>query len=403
MRGAVIRALAGAWIALAAFFAQGGCSSAAKPAQAAGSAARYAFWPPLPDEPRVQFLTSYRYSADVEPASSTFDRIVFGSDRQVLPIGKPYGVAMWDGRIYVCDITNPGVVILDLVKQQTRLMGTRSVEPMAQPTDIAVASDGMKYVVDRRLGRIFVFDAEDRHVASFGERGLVPVAAAVHGGELFVADFQSQSILVLDRLKGTTLRSIGAAGGGEGQFIRPLGVDVDERGDAYVTDVIRARLQKFTPDGALTYAVGEIADSPGNFVRPKHVAVDREGIVYVVDAAFQNVQMFSAEGKLLMFFGNAGDHPGAMSLPAGIAVCEERLDLFARYVHPAFEARRIVLVTNQFGMHKVAVYALGGLKPGRTIDDIAPYAVSITGGTGTEGTEGTREALDQVPASDESD
>jgi DNA-binding beta-propeller fold protein YncE len=369
--------------ALAALVLAGsGCASgpAAQPGGLSAGQRQYSFWPPIPHEPRVQFLTSYRFSADVEPRRSAFDDLVFGAERQVLPIGKPYGVAAWHGRIYVCDITNPGVVILDLVKRETRLMGTRGVEPMAQPTDITVASDGMKYVVDRQLGRIFVFSAEDRHVATFGHQGFMPVAAAAHEGELYVADFQSQSIVVMDRFKGATLRQIGGPGGEEGRFIRPLGVEVDASGGVYVSDVIRGRLQKFAPDGGLLFARGEIADSPGNFVRPKHVAVDREGLVYVVDAAFQNVQMFNGAGELLMFFGSPGEHPGSMSLPAGIDVCEDNLELFAPYVHPAFEARRVVIVTNQFGLNKVAVYAMGGLKPGRTVADIAPYAVTVTDG-----------------------
>jgi DNA-binding beta-propeller fold protein YncE len=243
---------------------------------------------------------------------------------------------------------------------------------MRQPTDIAIAPDGMKYVVDRRVGRIFVFDAEDRHVSTLGQRGLIPVGVAVRGDELYVPDFETQSVLVLDRHTGTTLRSIGEAGGGPGQFIRPLGIDVDQEGNVYVTDAIRGRLQKFAPDGELIFIQGDISDAPGDFVRPKHVAVDRDGVIYVVDAAFQNVQMFNTDGELLMFFGSPGSHLGSMSLPAGVAVYDADMDLFEEYAHPAFESKRIVLVTNQFGLHKVAVYALGNLRQGATIDDITP-------------------------------
>jgi hypothetical protein len=110
------------------------------------------------------------------------------------------------------------------------------------------------------------------------------------------------------------------------------------------------------------------------------VAVDRGGVVYVVDAAFQNVQMFNTDGQLLMFFGSPGSHLGAMSLPAGVAVNDADLDLFEDYAHPAFETKRIVLVTNQFGLHKIAVYALGNLRQGATIDDITPDAATVNTG-----------------------
>ena len=359
----------------AALAVQPGCATSTANRPGAGTAAEYAFWPPAPDEPRIQFLRSFRLSSDVEPKKSVFDQIIFGSDVQVLPIGKPYGVEMWNGRIYVCDITNPGVVILDLDKRQTRLMLTRGVEQMAQPTDLAISEDGMKYVIDRRLGRIFVFNDQDRHITTFGEKGLIPAGVAVHGDELFVADFQTQSVLVLDRYTGTQLRSIGGPGGGEGEFIRPLGVHVDAKGDVYVADAIRGRLQKFDDEGDVILAIGQIADTPGNFVRPKHVTVDKEGIVYVVDAAFQNVQMFNRDGELLMYFGGAGDFPGAMSLPAGVTVYDGLQESFQGLVHPAFEAEGLVLVTNQFGGNKISVYAIGHLGQGHTVDDIAPYAV----------------------------
>jgi pyruvate dehydrogenase E2 component (dihydrolipoamide acetyltransferase) len=56
------------------------------------------------------------------------------------------------------------------------------------------------------------------------------------------------------------------------------------------------------------------------------------------------------------------------------------LDLFQKYVHPAFEAQRLVLVTNQFGDNKVSVYAFGHLKPGKTVKDIAFSSAAVAKG-----------------------
>jgi hypothetical protein len=85
-----------------------------------------------------------------------------------------------------------------------------------------------------------------------------------------------------------------------------------------------------------------------------------------------------------MFFGGAGDYPGGMSLPAGITTSGAGMERFADLVHPAFEASRLVIVTNQFGLDKVAVYALGRLREGHTIDDIAPYAADLRAGPAAE-------------------
>jgi hypothetical protein len=85
-----------------------------------------------------------------------------------------------------------------------------------------------------------------------------------------------------------------------------------------------------------------------------------------------------------MYFGSPGSHPGSMSLPAGIAVYDGDLSLFQDLLHPAFEAQRLILVSNQFGLNKVSVYALGRLKQGFTVADIAPYAASVDPGVRTE-------------------
>jgi hypothetical protein len=200
-----------------------------------------------------------------------------------------------------------------------------------------------------------------------------------------VADFSTLSVLVLDRQTDDQLRGIGEMGGEDGQFVRPLGVDVDAEGNVWVVDVIKCRLQKFDPRGRLLQATGRISDTAGSFVRPKHIAIDSEGIVYVVDAAFDNVQMFNDEGRVLMFFGSGGGHPGSMDLPAGICVNEGDLDLFEEYIHPAFEPRRLIVVTNQFGRHKVAVYAMGELREGATVRDISDALSPIRSGVREEG------------------
>ena len=89
------------------------------------------------------------------------------------------------------------------------------------------------------------------------------------------------------------------------------------------------------------------------------------------------MQIFDPAGHVLTFFGSAGNFPGAMNLPAGLALHEGDLDLFADRIHPAFQAERLVVVTNQFGPNKVSVYALGHLKPGKTARDVAAGRVSV--------------------------
>ena len=356
-----------------------GCAAAPSKTAATG---RYAFWPEPPDPPRVQFLTALNSSGDVEEAKGGLDQMLYGKETtETLALAKPYGVAIWDGRIYVCDIRSAGgVIVLDMKKQQTRVMGATGSNAIQKAVDIAVTPDGTKYVVDQGRSAVLVFDASERFVRAFNMREGGPVGVAVHGGQLYVSDLKAQHVKVLDRGTGQVIRTIGEPGGEDGQFVGPLGLAVDNEGNLFVTDVIRCRVQKFGPDGQFILGWGQTANTPGNFVRPKHLKTASDGITYVVDASFNNVQLFDEEGKVMLHFGDAGTHPGAMDLPAGLAISEADVEVFAKYVHPAFQAERIIVVSNQFGPNRVAVYAMGRLKEGKTVDDLAGGRVRV--GTG---------------------
>jgi len=345
-----------------------GCAS--KPKEAAAPPA--AFWPPYPDEPKIQFLTSFESSKDVEPEKSSLDKLVYGKENEsVLAIKKPYGVDMFNGKIYVCDLRNAALTVLDLRKQQTLVLGRTGGDTLQTPSDIVISPDGYKYVSDVAKGKIFVFDPNEKQAGSFGTEGMKPTGIALRGEELFVCNFATQRVEVLNRRTGKLERFIGEQGMGDGQFIRPLGIAVDKHGNLYVADVMKCTVQKFDPSGKFVQSFGTISPNAGGLVRPKQMAVDNDGTLYVVDAAFQNVQLFNDVGQVYTFFGSPGSHPGAMYLPAGICVHEGDLDIFAKYIHPAFEAQRLIIVTNQFGLNKISVYAFGHLKPGKTVADIA--------------------------------
>lgn len=381
-----------------------GCSSTPR-SEAPQAPKEYAFWPPYPDEPRIQFLVSYQHSGQVaEHKPSALADIIYGRDTATATaVNKPYGVEMWNGRIYTCDIRAACVMVFDLRNRQTRVMGTTGRETLLRPTDIAIAEDGTKYVADIGRNLIFVFTPDERFVTTFGMKDLQPSGVAVFGDRLYVSNFTGQRVEILNRLNGAPIGHIGERGDEDGKFVRPLGVEVDREGNVYVTDVIRCKLQKFSPEGEFLLGFGTITNNIGALRRPKHVAVDDEGLMFIVDGAFHNVQVFSPEGYILTFFGAAGAHPGAMYLPVGVTVHHGDLDLFKPFIHPDFEARYLILVTNQFTDHKVCVYAFGQLRPGVTVEAIRRSQADITLGVESadqagERTVGGEVSPDEVPS-----
>ncbi len=316
------------------------------------------FFPPAPSAPRLQYLTTLRGLRDVQEQSA-FNRFVVGEQPDVR-LDKPYGVAMREGRVYVCD-TNGTVMVFDLrAKTYGPLEGARGQGLLRQPVNISITADGTKYVSDPVRGQVVAFGPDEQYRTAFGTPGRwKPVDAVEFGGELFVADMQNSRVVVLDAASGAELRTIGTQGDPKDFLGRPSNLAFDTQGNLYVTDVSRFQVVKFDRAGKPLQTFGAVGDGPGRFARPKGVALDRDGLVYAVDAAFSNVQVFFPSGRLATYFGGPGEGPGQLMLPAKVAVDYGSIDSFREFVEPGFTPEYLVLVTSQFGKPGVNVFAYG--------------------------------------------
>ena len=79
--------------------------------------------------------------------------------------------------------------------------------------------------------------------------------------------------MVVYREDGTFVRSIGARGAGNGQFIYPFGVPVGAGGRIVVADKGNKRLQVLNADGGHLMTIGCTGTGAGQFVNPISVAV----------------------------------------------------------------------------------------------------------------------------------
>jgi DNA-binding beta-propeller fold protein YncE len=316
------------------------------------------FFPPAPELPRLQYLTSFSGLQDVEEQSA-FNRFVVGEKPNV-KLDKPYGVAIFDSKIYVCD-TNSTVIIFDLMnKSFAPLKGAVGPGRLIQPTNITIEKDGTKYVADPLRGQIVVFGRDDAYLRAYGEPGgWKPVDVVAYEDKLYVADIANGQIRVFDKQSGEMLKSFGSGGDPSQRLDRPTNLALDGEGYLYVTDLGRFQVVKFDRDGHFKMAFGSLGDGPGHFARPKGIAVDRDGHLYVVDAAFSNVQIFNKEGRVLMFFGGSGDQPGNFILPAKVTLDFDNLAYFQQFAQPNFQIDYLVLVTSQFGPRLVNVLASG--------------------------------------------
>ena len=319
------------------------------------------FFPPPPELPRIQYLTAFSSRKDVEEQSG-FNKFVVG-EQQDVKLDKPYGVAIHEGKIYVCD-TNATVVVFDLAaKSFAILAGAAGQGKLVQPVNVTIDERGRKYVADPGRGQIVVFDAQDAYLRAYGTPGdWRPVDAVPFAGRLYVADSAKGLVKVFDQESGELVKAIGDQGEPAERLDRPTNVAFDREGYLYVSDVGRFQVVKFDRDGHFKRAYGRPGDNLGHFARPKGIALDREGRLYAVDASFSNVQAFNPDGRLLMHFGEAGAQPGNFQLPAKVTIDYDNLRYFQKYLHPDFEAQYLVLVTSQFGPRLVSAFAYGQQK-----------------------------------------
>jgi len=339
-----------------------GCAALLLLAAGCGASARKPpapiFFPSAPEPPRIQYLVSFSGLKDIEEQSA-FNRFVVG-EKQDVKVDKPYGVAMYDGKLYVCD-TNNSVAVFDLKGRSFGVLkGDAGAGKLKQPINISIEADGTKYVTDTGRGQVVVFDRNDEYVKAYGASGAWrPVDAVPLGDRLYVADVQNGLVKVFDKQSGAMLKTIGDKGAPSERLDRPTNLAFDREGYLYVTDFGRFQVVKFDRDGHFKATFGLPGDSVGHFARPKGIALDREGRLYAVDAAFNNVQIFNHDGRVLMFFGESGNKLGGFVLPAKVAIDYDNLQYFQQYAQPNFRVEYLIFVTSQFGDRRVNVLGYG--------------------------------------------
>ena len=116
------------------------------------------------------------------------------------------------------------------------------------------------------------------------------------------------------------LGQFGAFGRGDGQFVWPRSIALDDDGNVYASDDFLNRVSIFDPEGTFVSCWGETGDGKGQLKGPCGMAFDADGNILVVDSANNRVQRFTSDGKFLDRFGHHGKGEGEFNLPWGICL-----------------------------------------------------------------------------------
>lgn len=319
------------------------------------------FFPPPPDLPRVQFLTSFSGSEDlVEKNSSTLLWLVGKEDEQKnISIYKPYGVTVNKGKIYVCDLGGR-IIVIEPDKKSFTFLDGKKLKGMKKPLNVVFDAADNMYIADAGRKMVLAYDANGGLLREIGrDLMLKPGDVAVDEEFVYLLDMAANDIKLFDRKTGELSRSIGKNEENKVILALPTSMTLDPHGAIYVSNITSANVVKLDKDGHFLSSFGKLGDSFGDFARPKGIAIGPEGSIYVVDNGMQLVNIFSKTGQLFIPFGAPGLATGSLNLPVGIAVTKEMIPFFKQYADPSFEIETLVFVTNQFGNAKVSVYGVG--------------------------------------------
>ena len=319
------------------------------------------YFPPSPATPHAVHLKSFNSLANLVPPKASWTDIFCGG--AVSPyVSVPAGIAFAGDSLYVCDTGSNTVHRWNLATGQAKRLGAHGDIWLSTPVDVAVDQAGTAYVADTGRGEVVAFDANGECTRQFkpdGRKSYRPVAVAVQGSRLYVADVASHQIDVFSATDGQQVGAFGRVGSDPGTFYYPVGLANDATGNILVSDMMNARVQVFDADHQQVGSFGQPGDRYGDLGKPKRLAVGPDGTIFVADAGFARVHLFNSQGQLLMLLGADGDSPGGTPMPAGVAVAATLPDRLASIVPEGFDARYFLFVTNTVGPKRISLFAVG--------------------------------------------
>ncbi len=200
-------------------------------------------------DPTAIYITDdgYKYVADagreqivVFDGDNNFYRS-YGAEKQF----RPTSVAVYGNRIYVCDIRDSEIEVLDkqtgeLIEKIGRI-GTGDGE-FHKPTHIAVDNQGNLYVTDAFNFRVQKFDKDGKFVEVIGYQGSHPGAfarpkglAPDRDGHLYVVDAAFEVVQIFDIETAEPLLSFGKYSPAPGSTYLPAGIHIDYDNVEYFT------------------------------------------------------------------------------------------------------------------------------------------------------------------------
>jgi len=209
---------------------------------------------------------------------------------------SPVGIAIYENNVYVVDEERHTVQKFDNDGNFILKWGGYGTEngQFIEPRGITIDSNGIVYVADSKNHRIQIFTSDGEFLSTFGKGGFgesklkTPVDVAVYEDFIYVSDSIGYKIAKYTS-DGIFLKSFEYV---SGSVVKPGGLVADPDGNIYFVDAFNYRVVKMNSDGKGLASFGDPGRGNGNFIEPKDIVIDNRGYLFVLDSSTNSLQKF---------------------------------------------------------------------------------------------------------------
>lgn len=257
---------------------------------------------------------------------------IYGFEGDLLRRPSSVGVDA-QGNIHVADTGKKRVVIFDKDGDYAGVYGEAGKGNLKlwDPIDVAVASDGRSFVIDKTQNKMVIFDRGHRATEEILFQDEAPLSVSIKDDSLFVT---TESGVIVGSVDGQAQTGYIKRGKNPGEFDRPGAVAVGDDGTLYVADSLNYRVQAINTQGGPVWQYGKPipADKPiqyqdpsRKFGLPAGITGDENGRLYVVDGLNSQIVVLNEEGEFQEVMADIGHSDGRLYFPDGIDYWDGRI------------------------------------------------------------------------------
>jgi DNA-binding beta-propeller fold protein YncE len=243
---------------------------------------------------------------------------------------EPRGIAIDPkGSIYVADFRNYRIQKFDPEGFFLLAWGGEGNAPgqFKDPCGVAVDAMGQVYVADTFNNRVQVFDGNGKYILHFKGGFFAPRGIAVDGkGCIWVAD-SANGVVKIFSSEGKQLKEVGRKGKGKGEFDAPNSIAFDQKGNVYVADTGNRRVQILDREGNYVSEFKVDGWQQSVFNEP-YLDIDDRGDIYLTDPPGNRILKYSQKGKLLGVLKPMEGNEPMLLFPMGIAVQKDGNEVY---------------------------------------------------------------------------